>query len=202
MHRERITVLAVDDEWRQIDAFKAVLDDRYILLTAFDGGEALKILSKNQVDLIFLDINMPGMDGFETLRQIKRGPSSARVIMVSGKNSTKMIVDAMRSGAFYYLEKPVDPEDIYFTISLALEDKIEGLTETELGVFKLIGRGYCNKEIAEALQIRSYRTVETHKQNIKDKLGLTTMTALQYHSTMYYHFGHFHLTVDKERCIE
>ena len=88
---------------------------------AYNGKECLDILEQTDIDVIILDIKMPGMDGIETLREIKRRHPLVEVILLTGHGAVETAVDGMKLGAFDYLLKPSDFEDLL--------DKIEGASK-------------------------------------------------------------------------
>lgn len=106
-------VLLVDDEVDFVEMFSLRLKEQgERVLSAHSGMEALKVLEKNQIDVVVLDIRMPGMDGIETLKQIKALYPLVEVILLTGHGSTQTAVDGMKLGAFDYLVKPADFADI------------------------------------------------------------------------------------------
>jgi diguanylate cyclase (GGDEF)-like protein len=105
------TVLVVDDELLNRDALQRRLERvGYRVLTADSGSSALEMINANHVDLILLDVMMPGMDGIETLERLRRTRSLSElpVIMVTAKDSSEAVVEALDAGANDYITKPVD----------------------------------------------------------------------------------------------
>ena len=105
------TLLVVDDELPNRDALQRRLERvGYRVLAADSGPSALAIAAAQHVDLVLLDVMMPGMDGVETLRQLRRSRSVSElpVIMVTAKDSTEDVVEALDAGANDYMTKPVD----------------------------------------------------------------------------------------------
>jgi DNA-binding NtrC family response regulator len=111
------TILVVDDEPGARQSLEVILEDDYQVLTAGSGQEALEMLCKLPADLILLDVNMPDMDGLEVLRKVKEQDEEADVIMVSALNLARKAVDAMKLGAYDYITKPYEPEDILSTVN-------------------------------------------------------------------------------------
>ncbi|SDU15376.1 sigma-54-dependent transcriptional regulator [Desulfobacula phenolica] len=119
-------VLIVDDEKDFVEMFSLRLEQQgEKVSTAYSGNEALKALEKGGIDVVFLDIRMPGMDGIETLKQIKKLYPIVEVIMLTGHGSTETAVDGMKLGAFDYLMKPADFEDIKTKLENARKRKDE-----------------------------------------------------------------------------
>ncbi len=93
--------------------------------TAHSGKEALMVLSQAIIDVVILDIRMPGMDGIDTLKQIKTLYPIVEVILLTGHGSTETAVEGMKLGAFDYLMKPADFEDIKIKLENARKRKDE-----------------------------------------------------------------------------
>jgi hypothetical protein len=107
----RCTVLIVDDVPTNIEVLAGALKDEYAIKVAINGRKALDIAAAFPVDLILLDIMMPGMDGFETCRQLKADPATAHIpiIFLSARDAVDDIVGGLRLGAVDYVSKPADP---------------------------------------------------------------------------------------------
>jgi YesN/AraC family two-component response regulator len=116
-------ILVVDDDEAFREELKASLTE-YDTIDAPNGQEALKILSKpNEIDLVLLDMKMPGLNGTEILKLIKKRESDLGVIMVTGYASKDTAIDALRGQADDYLEKPADIDKLKETIERVLETK-------------------------------------------------------------------------------
>ncbi len=116
-------ILVVDDEPGARQSLEVILEDQYEVLSAGSGQEALEILQKTSVELILLDVNMPEMDGLETLRRIKQQEEEVDVIMVSALNLARKAVDAIKMGAYDYITKPYEPEDILSTVARVMNKR-------------------------------------------------------------------------------
>ena len=116
-------ILIVDDEKSVRKALGMVLEGKYSTITAKDGSEALKLFREEQPDLILLDIRLPDIDGMDVLKRIKHKDSDAIVIMVTAVEEVKMIVEAIKLGAYDYLLKPIDTKELLLTVKNALENK-------------------------------------------------------------------------------
>jgi two-component system, NtrC family, sensor kinase len=119
---EKTRILLVDDE----DAFRISLGKRLAtrnlgVLQAANGEQCLAVLDKEPVDVVILDVKMPGMDGIETLHHIKKRHASTEVIMLTGHATTQDGIEGIRSGAFDFLTKPVEFEHLLGKISQAHE---------------------------------------------------------------------------------
>lgn len=115
-------VLIVDDEATIIESLEGILsDDGFEVMHAFNGYEALKQIEAHSPDIVLLDIWMPGMDGIETLKEIKKEYPSLPVVMITGHGSIEAAVDATKSGAYDFLEKPLSIDKVMVTINNALD---------------------------------------------------------------------------------
>jgi DNA-binding NtrC family response regulator len=119
-------VLLVDDEVPFIETMTKRLNKRQLrVLPAYSGREALDKLENNAVDVVILDVKMPGMDGIETLREIKRAHPLVEVIMLTGHATVETAVEGMRLGAYDYLMKPCEIEELLAKVGEAKEKKSE-----------------------------------------------------------------------------
>jgi DNA-binding NtrC family response regulator len=117
-------VLLVDDEVPFVETMSKRLSKRQLMvLPAYTGREALEMLGKNAVDVVILDVKMPGMDGIQTLRQIKQTYPLVEVIMLTGHATIETAVEGMRLGAFDYLMKPCEIEELLAKVGEAKEKK-------------------------------------------------------------------------------
>jgi DNA-binding NtrC family response regulator len=117
-------ILLVDDEARFVETLSKRLADRgFDVEGAFSGPEALELLRVRSFDVVLLDVWMPGMDGLEVLKQIRRLHPSVRVVLVSGNASITAAVEGIRLEATDYLLKPVDIDDVLAKVEEAFEKK-------------------------------------------------------------------------------
>ena len=118
------TVLVVDDEKNIRDTLEGVLgDEGYGVLLAENSEEALSLIKTSHVDLVLLDIWMPGIDGIETLKTMKKMYESIPVVMISGHATVETAVKATKLGAYDFLEKPLSLEKVVLTLEHAIEQK-------------------------------------------------------------------------------
>ena len=124
MKPEEIGILIVDDEASVRDSlyqwFKA---DGYRVDTAEDAASALKKLQENPWDIILLDIKMPGMDGIELQNRIKQIDKNIVTIIITAYASVDTAIQALKDGAFDYITKPIDPDDLSRLIRNAIEKR-------------------------------------------------------------------------------
>ncbi|MGD8353201.1 MAG: sigma-54 dependent transcriptional regulator [Pseudomonadota bacterium] len=117
------TVLIVDDEAPVRESLETLMEDYFMVLKAGDGEEAIKILRENDVDLVILDVMMPGIGGMATLDSIMKQSDPPEVIMLSAADSARLGVQAVKNGAFDYIAKPFDSEEILKVSQKALEKR-------------------------------------------------------------------------------
>ncbi|MCH7756451.1 sigma-54-dependent Fis family transcriptional regulator, partial [candidate division KSB1 bacterium] len=115
-------ILIADDEPSITVGLSELLElEGYETTTVNDGKEALKQIEEKTFHIALLDLVMPGLDGLQILNAIKKTGLSTTVIMISGKGNTEATVKAIKSGAYDYLDKPVDPNRLRTIIAKALE---------------------------------------------------------------------------------
>jgi two-component system, OmpR family, response regulator CpxR len=122
----KIRVLLVDDEREFVDTLAERLELRDFGITkAFDGDEALARIAEADVDVVVLDVLMPGKDGLTTLREIKKTKPIIEVIMLTGNATVPSAIEGLQSGAHDYLMKPTETKDLVSKIVLAYKRKAE-----------------------------------------------------------------------------
>ncbi len=119
----RPVVLVVDDDPGLRESFRVILEDEYEILDVPDGLQALELIRSCQVDLVLLDIRLPGMDGIEVLERIKALDDQVEVILVTAVKTVRTAVAAMKLGAFDYLTKPFEEDEVLSVIHRALEKR-------------------------------------------------------------------------------
>jgi len=117
----RPTILVVDDDPGLRESFRLILEEDYELLEAPDGRSALDMVQSRQVDLVLLDIRLPEMDGIEVLERIKAADDAIEVILVTAVKTVKTAVAAMKLGAFDYVTKPFEEDELLALVRRALE---------------------------------------------------------------------------------
>ncbi|MFY9310579.1 MAG: response regulator transcription factor [Bacteroidia bacterium] len=206
MLKETFKIFILDDHQMLIDGLKALLQNEHqykLCGTAQDAVQALQLIENNTPDIILSDINMPGMNGIEFTREVKRKYPSVKVIALSMFNGQPAISDMLDAGASGYILKNTGKEELlnalqkvasggmFFSDEVAAEimksmndrnQKKEPaveihLTKREKEIIQLIAKEYSNAQIGEALFI-SERTVETHRKNIFQKVNTKTVVGL------------------------
>jgi len=117
------TILIVDDEKNYLIVLGALLgSEGYEIVTSENGHTALKVVQEGDIDLILTDMKMPGMSGMELLEHAKKTKPEVPVIMMTAYGTIEMAVEAMKKGAYDYITKPFENEELKLTIHKALEN--------------------------------------------------------------------------------
>jgi DNA-binding NarL/FixJ family response regulator len=203
-----VRVLLVDDHVVMRQALRMLLEAQAELEVVADvenGREAVAAVEKLNPDVVLMDVVMPGLNGLEATRQIRRTNPSTRVVMLSGFVDEDQLLESLRSGASGYIVKRSDVSELVLAIqtvhrgnsyfSSALSEGfdlaevlyqakktdnrtgVDALTPREREVLQLIAEGYTNQGIANELYI-SVKTVEAHKAHIMTKLHARNRTDL------------------------
>jgi two-component system nitrogen regulation response regulator NtrX len=152
------TILVADDEKGIRETLKRLLEyEKYRVLLAEDGRQALETIANELVDLVLLDIKMPGMDGLEVLSQVHADSPELPVVIISGHGNIQTAVEATKLGAYDFIEKPIDAERILLVIrnGLAQRDLIrENITLRRKiqGKGRIIGEHPSMQAIMETLR--------------------------------------------------
>ena len=137
-------VMLVDDEVSFVETlFKRLATRNIETITAFSAEEGLEKLEMNQnLDVIVLDVKMPGMDGLEMLKKIKAGFYRAEVIMLTGHATIESGITGMKLGAYDFLTKPCDIEELVSKVEEATKKKLDHDTKIQEAERKKLLRNY------------------------------------------------------------
>ena len=188
------TVFVVDDAEDIREALRDMLQQQGYRTEVFaDASAFLKHHSPSRSGCLVADVRMPGIGGLEMIEQLGAMQSSLPVIILTGYGDVAMAVKAMKAGAFDFLEKPVQTDELLRCIERALRfseehqdvsadrniaaSKIESLTVRQREILELVLAGTSSKNIAADLQI-SQRTVDNHRAAIMRKLGAKSLSAM------------------------
>ena len=117
----RAKILVVDDEQGARDALQVILEDDYEVTTAVGGQEAIAYCETCDYDLVFLDVAMPELDGIATLRKLRAMDEPMDVVMISASDKADKAVESIKLGAYDYITKPFEPDDILSAVDRVLE---------------------------------------------------------------------------------
>jgi len=150
-------ILVIDDEKSIRSTLKDILEhEGFAIELASNGPEALELFSKNQFDAVLCDIKMPGMDGIEVLEKLQEISNDVPVIMISGHGTIDTAVEAIKKGAFDFIEKPPDLNRLLITIRNAM-DKTSLITETRVlkqkltSKYEMIGESDAMKRVRDMI---------------------------------------------------
>jgi two-component system nitrogen regulation response regulator NtrX len=152
-------VMVVDDEEGIRESLSGILEDEgYSVLTAGSGEEALGILKEQTPDLILLDVWLPGIDGIETLNEIKNLKPDLPVVMISGHGNIELAVKATKTGAYDFIEKPLSLERVLLVAERALERRTLEMENKTLRrdltkKWRLIGNSQRMKQLLEQMDL-------------------------------------------------
>ncbi|MFZ5989757.1 MAG: response regulator [Bacillota bacterium] len=202
---DKIRVVIADDHTMVRQGLKQILeleDDMVVVAQAPNGEEAIKVANEYHPDVILMDINMPGMNGLQAIKEMKSTNIASRIIVLTIHEDREYLFKTLQMGAEGYVLKDADPSVLVEAIRsvnrgqsyiqanmtkelvrefnrVTLHDKGKSeensLTSRELEVLELIAEGMINKEIAKRLYI-SEKTVKNHVSNIFRKLNVSDRT--------------------------
>ena len=200
----KIKILVVDDHAIMRDGIRALLgihDDMEIVGEASEGKEAIERVQELVPDVVVMDIAMPGMDGLEAARRIRKKNPKVKVLILTQHDNREYILSAIKAGATGYVPKRalgselvsairavhVGDSFLYPSVATALiedyrqqadgEEPYDRLTAREREILKLIAEGHTSRQIADILFISS-KTVLGHRTKIMEKLDLHNRTEL------------------------
>ena len=199
---KKIRLLLAEDHTIVREGLRSLIDsskDVEVVGEVGDGREALKKVEEIELDIVLMDIRMPGLNGIEATRQIKKRFPDVKVLILSMHPDEEYVLEALRAGASGYILKQAAHEELFTAIRAVYRNDVflspsvskkvveaysqfnkgiipepsvlDKLTQREREVLQLIAEGKSNKEISSLLFI-SPSTTETHKAHLKEKLGL------------------------------
>lgn len=201
MEGKKVPILIAEDHTILREGLRALLDtcgEFEVVGESSDGQQAIRAAISLQPKLVLLDLSMPGLNGLNALKEIKRQCPETKVVVLTVHSAEEYVLAALREGADGYILKDTSYTELLIAlrnvlsgkayISPGVADKViggylesrktttpqtkwESLTERERQILKLVAEGRTNKEIADYLYI-SPKTVEKHRANVMRKLGL------------------------------
>ena len=201
----KIKIMIVDDHALMREGLTKILemeDNLEVVIRAANGNEAIDYIEKNSVDIVLLDINMPNMNGIETLKKMKQMQPEIKIIMLTVYDTREYLIETLNLGANGYMLKDAETDSLikaietvynggsYIHPNLAgelfkeinrqrvsrnIKSGVDALTRREYEVLLLIAEGMSNKDTSEHLII-SEKTVKNHVSSILRKLELQDRT--------------------------
>jgi two-component system response regulator FixJ len=186
-------VYVVDDDAAVRDSLRFLLKSVGLPISPHVSAQEFIAVYAGQPGCLVLDIRMPGMSGLELQQHLNLHGALIPVVFITGHGDIPMAVEAMRHGAFDFLEKPFHDQDLIDRVRGAFEKdarnrrrlsdtdrisvRLESLTAREREVLRLVSTGKLNKVIAADLGV-SRRTVEAHRAHLMEKLGVQSVAQL------------------------
>ena len=187
-------VYVVDDDEPMRDSLRWLLESTGYRVSAYSTAERfLSAYKPGAAACVVLDVRMPGVSGLELQQELNRRGEPLPIIFITGHGDVPMAVNAVKSGAFHFLEKPFKDEQLLGLIEQAAllgapgegpgtrrrcaAAKLATLTHREREVMELVVGGLKNKQIAEQLGI-SVKTVEAHRARTMEKMGVSSVAEL------------------------
>ena len=125
MIKEKINLLVVDDEEQFLDSMKRRLEVRDFNVIAVNrGGKAVDAVRSQPIDIVLLDLKMPGMNGEQTLAELKKLHKGLEVVILTGHGSTDSVVECTEKGAYFYLQKPCELELLLAILAEAYKRRV------------------------------------------------------------------------------
>lgn len=199
---QKPTVFVVDDEVSIRNSLKWLLESVRIPVETFESAHAfIAAYTGSMCGCVVLDIRMPGMSGLELMKRLRNLGMRTPIIFLSAHGDVPMAVQALKDGAFDFLEKPYNNQKFLDCVQSALEhdalnrihrtadndffDRLKNLTPREHEIVGQIVAGKSNKETAKLLGI-SHKTVEAHRSRLMTKMGVTSLVDLVRQMTAHY----------------
>ena len=187
-------VYVVDDDQAVRDSLRWLIESVGLHVKTFSNGqELLENVNESEISCLVLDVRMPGISGLDLQQRLKNMNAKIPVIIVTGHADVPMAIQAMKAGAFDFIEKPYSDQLLLERIQCAIEqddcfkqqqavnneinERIDSLTPREREVMGLVVGGHSNKSIAKELGV-SIKTVEVHRGNLMSKMKASSLSEL------------------------
>ena len=187
-------VYVVDDDQAVRDSLRWLIESVGLHVKTFSNGqELLENFNETEISCLVLDVRMPGISGLDLQQRLKNMNAKIPVIIVTGHADVPMAIQAMKAGAFDFIEKPYSDQLLLERIQCAIEqddcfkqqqavnneinERIDSLTPREREVMGLVVGGHSNKSIAKELGV-SIKTVEVHRGNLMSKMKASSLSEL------------------------
>lgn len=172
-------ILAIDDNTVNLATLEQELKSKYEVIPMISGRRAIKYLYREQVDLILLDVQMPIMDGIETLKEIRAQENGVTVpvIFLTAKKDKATVIDGAKLGIMDYITKPFDPEDLHERIERVfkrlgvLPMEADELYQRVLGILNDMRADHIKQAIVKTEEVLNYQIDEELSGRIRNVLG-------------------------------
>jgi len=150
-------VLVIDDESAIRDSLKMILEyENYQYIGAASGQDGIAAVERERPDIVLVDIKMPGMDGMEVLRKLRGVDETLPVIMISGHGTNQTVVEAIKSGALDFFEKPLSSERVIVTLQNVLKQSELRTENRDLKIameskYEIVGQSPALRKVLEAV---------------------------------------------------
>lgn len=187
------TVYIIDDDFSVLDSLTILLETEGYHVMSFRSARAFLEAAKPEAGCLVLDLKMPEMTGLELQERLKAETTVLPIVIITAYGEVRSAVEAMKLGAFDFIEKPFDDKLLLDTVANALqhgrvqrekrmarqlaEERLTSLSAREMEVLDMVASGCSSKLIGDKLGI-SRRTVEIHRANIVRKAGTRTLAEL------------------------
>jgi len=204
--KNEISILLADDHTMIRKGIRMILEQQNYFKPeideASDGNEVLDLISKNNYDVVILDLNIPKTDGLSVIRKFKKNQIDTPILVMTMHNEENIIMEALDCGALGYILKNAEPDELIKAVMtvkkrgkfycndvaqiiIGAKDRktknntnfTDHLTKREKEILALIVKGKTSKDIASDLKV-SIRTIEHHRINIRSKLNISTTSGL------------------------
>jgi len=189
-----MTIALIEDDEAILHSLSMLLESRGIAVNPYASAEGfLAETAASPPQCVVSDIRMPGMSGMELQQELKKRGSAVPVVLITGHGDIAMAVQAIKQGAFDFIEKPFDDERLIESISQAIESgdrqrvemserallkaRVAELSPRQVEVMRLVANGFSNKEIAHKLNL-SRRTVENYRAWMMEKMAAKNLADL------------------------
>ncbi len=151
----KATILIIDDERNTREGLRDALCDEYEVLLAEDALKGMELLKQHKVDMVLTDLRMPGMDGMDFIREVTSWPNAPLIIMLTAYGSVQTAVEAMKVGAYDYLAKPVQLDNLEMMLErgmAVLTERASTDSEVDGGVENIIGSSAAMKAVLSSIR--------------------------------------------------
>jgi len=172
-------VLVIDDDVPFCEMLKAFLTKKgFVVMNAFNSLDAKKAIDDTCYDIVLTDVRLPDSDGIELLKYIKEKCITSQVILMTGYTEIKTAVNAMKLGAFDYVAKPINPDEIVLTIKQALDKKSKGEDAVKHETSKSTSIDLSTDEITSEEYVKGDSKVSSQLQEYIELVAPTNMSVL------------------------